>query len=135
MARKMIVDPNQMVGGTFFIEVMCLHNCLIIIPRLIVGQPYIRIKGGDNIHWFFREKRRLISSGESIDDSHSLMDINVIPNSFNDHSLWRFDSNTLRYLTTLKEKGAEGITEYLALLAEKKRGESYHRRLLRPFSE
>ena len=129
VSRNLITKLSQIKGGQTYIEMCCLHGSLWHPTTVrIVGVPY-REKGVGSFFGITRETNSW-NKNQSYDSLIGYRDKNVTPNSYNDHSLWRFNTKTLKYLESLVAKGEEGVAEYLSHLAKQKRGKTYHREVL-----
>ena len=129
ISRYIVTDLKEVLGGQTYIRVTCLHGRISLDTELVVGAPfYPKVPGfSRSTSPFYRHRTNSNWSKTGVyDNDHSLLDSNVLPNTYNDHSMWRFNSSVLSYLKECREKGRGGILEYLAILAKYQRGGTFH---------
>ena len=109
--RNLVRRISQVVGGQRYVDVLCLHGEVSIFRTFdVLGQPY-RARFGS---WFC-ECRRTTRYGD-IQDVFSFSDVNIVPNRYNVHSVWRYSAETMTYLRELEAAGRAGYDEYIAIM-------------------
>lgn len=114
ISGNIVAEIGQVKGGHTYIEVICLNGQLSIRTIRVVGVPYLE-SGHSHSNWFGRKQGGIFS----------LKDLNVIPNFYNDHSMWIFNTEVMNYLKGLAEDGGKGVQEYLNHLSHHKRGATF----------
>lgn len=104
IAKDMVTDMKQVVGGQMYVDVMCLQGHLSVRTICVVGVPaHPRFDDGRRTSQksFFGKHRvsSKYSKSGTYDHDFSYHDLNIEDNGYNDHSLWRFNSKTMAFLT------------------------------------
>lgn len=111
--KNLVTKSAQIVGGQRYIEVIGLNSMLEISTFEALGQQTkFKLTGS----WFGRCRKS--SDQGSYVTEYSLGDLNIPPNHYNHHTLWRHDNETLNFLQALADTGQQGYQEYLIVLAE-----------------
>ena len=123
---SLVTDIKQLIDGMGYIEVKCYYGTLSMSLGIFVGTPdLVDCEGprGPESMWF-GQKLSLTQMG-LFDQEFSLEYLNVVPNSYNNHTLWLFTAETRKCLADMVRRGEEGYLEYVALIGEFGRGGYY----------
>ncbi len=107
--NNLVRKPTQIVGGQRYIEVLYLYGKFHLRTGVVTGRPY-KTDG----KWFCHQ--RTTNFGSEYSEVFSLKDMNIIPNCYNLHTLWRFNTATMQWLQGLTTS-KHGATEYVTVLA------------------
>lgn len=123
MNIRPILSQKEIKGGCGYLYMHEFGRSSYIISCTITKKPHKSPSTGD---WLIGSREYFpadeYSSGFVTECTFSLEDVNVIPNSYNNHSLWKNTVKTRQFLESVGENKNGEYAQYLAILARFNRG-------------
>ena len=110
---KAIKSAKEIKGGCWYISVVSWQGGLFLERYVVCGVPYI----GKYVPLLRLRIKKQYKDLDPKDAGFFLKSVNIPPNNFNDHKLFKYSSRTKKVLTELvKNQDVEG---YLRLIGER----------------
>jgi len=108
-----ITSDKGLIGGQHYIKMYYNNGSIKWNIFKICGKKYLH---PSSRYWFIKIKGGIFVP-------QSLRDMNVIPNRYNDNSLWPYNTKVFKHLKYIAD---ENPKNYLDILTRYKLGKTYH---------